>query len=356
MPFGPYKDFADCVKKNKGKKNPRAYCAAVHKRATGKWPTEARRMSETKRYTITTRQLGNEKNLVIYMENEEGFCEGWVFPPVKVMQKNKLEMGTRVKKVSRAPIEMLDFTGVIPIGKPGASRNFVGIYKVLEQGSYGEVETDTPGTFRYKFSGKKLNGSFLVTRLEDKELIETSKYQYVFDVAKETLNDELLKQLETLSVNERGIEKLHFNSLRIISKLGGGKLVPLTIKGIALKEGEWYGFFYPKEELMSAGLLLQGKPLMIDHSTSVRDLSGTVTRSWYNDALSAIEFEAEVTDEAIAKKIIEGLITSVSVGVEISKVFEGGRWVARNYVFKELSLVLVPAVKDAKITEIIPPK
>ena len=40
MPFGPYKDFKDCVAKNRDKKNPRAYCAEVHKKITGKWPSE----------------------------------------------------------------------------------------------------------------------------------------------------------------------------------------------------------------------------------------------------------------------------------------------------------------------------
>jgi len=40
MPFGEYKDFADCVSKNRDKGNPEAYCASVHKKITGKWPTE----------------------------------------------------------------------------------------------------------------------------------------------------------------------------------------------------------------------------------------------------------------------------------------------------------------------------
>jgi predicted RNA-binding Zn-ribbon protein involved in translation (DUF1610 family) len=39
-PFGPYLDFADCVSKNKDKKTPEAYCAFVHHKITGKWPSE----------------------------------------------------------------------------------------------------------------------------------------------------------------------------------------------------------------------------------------------------------------------------------------------------------------------------
>jgi len=40
MPFGKYKDFLDCVRKNKDKSNPQAYCASIEKSITGKWSTE----------------------------------------------------------------------------------------------------------------------------------------------------------------------------------------------------------------------------------------------------------------------------------------------------------------------------
>ncbi len=41
MPFAGFKDFQACVLANKDKGNPEAYCAAVEKKATGKFPTEA---------------------------------------------------------------------------------------------------------------------------------------------------------------------------------------------------------------------------------------------------------------------------------------------------------------------------
>jgi len=31
MPFGPYRDFDDCVRKNQDKDNPQAYCAALER-------------------------------------------------------------------------------------------------------------------------------------------------------------------------------------------------------------------------------------------------------------------------------------------------------------------------------------
>lgn len=40
MPFGEYSNFDECVRKNKDKRDPDAYCAQVHKEATGKFPQE----------------------------------------------------------------------------------------------------------------------------------------------------------------------------------------------------------------------------------------------------------------------------------------------------------------------------
>lgn len=32
MPFGEFKDFADCVKKNRSKRDPEAFCAEIERR------------------------------------------------------------------------------------------------------------------------------------------------------------------------------------------------------------------------------------------------------------------------------------------------------------------------------------
>jgi len=42
MPFGPYKEFSDCVRANRDKKDPEAYCATIHKEITGQWPGQLR--------------------------------------------------------------------------------------------------------------------------------------------------------------------------------------------------------------------------------------------------------------------------------------------------------------------------
>jgi len=35
MPFAGYKNFADCVKKNSGKKSPQGYCATIMRKIEG---------------------------------------------------------------------------------------------------------------------------------------------------------------------------------------------------------------------------------------------------------------------------------------------------------------------------------
>jgi len=39
-PFGPYKDFEQCVRENRDKDSPEGYCSATHKKITGEWPGE----------------------------------------------------------------------------------------------------------------------------------------------------------------------------------------------------------------------------------------------------------------------------------------------------------------------------
>lgn len=306
-----------------------------------------------KRFSIATKQLGNYKYLMLILE-KENYCELWAFEPTKVGEKNRLVVGSKIKRMGKAPIEFLNFEGTIPKGKPGAHRNYPAIVKILDKGTYRIIDEEA-GYVKYQFEGKKLEGLYVIKRIGDREMAENTKYRYVFEKAKEdaVLYHELLSQLELLLLKkERGEEKLFYDSLRVTSELKEGKIVPLKIKGIALREGTWNGLFYPREELRKSYKDLIGKPLMIDHSSSVRDLVGKVTNAWFNEALNAIEFEAEIIDEEIAKKVIEGLVKGVSVGVVVDRVKEGNHLVARNFEFKELSIVLVPACPDAKITDI----
>ncbi|KKL75615.1 hypothetical protein LCGC14_2053150, partial [marine sediment metagenome] len=86
-PFGKYADFASCVSANKGKRDPEAYCADLHKKITGKWPSEkalgaeenplipkeGEQMDEDKlRKVIVYLLKQNEKKLINLLERETG--------------------------------------------------------------------------------------------------------------------------------------------------------------------------------------------------------------------------------------------------------------------------------------------
>ena len=61
MPFGEFKDFDDCVKHNQDKESPEGYCSEIHKRTTGKYPSEekgvVRKMKFNKPLNILTEKF-----------------------------------------------------------------------------------------------------------------------------------------------------------------------------------------------------------------------------------------------------------------------------------------------------------
>jgi hypothetical protein len=361
MPFkygeGQEGRFDDCVKyymnrtsKRTGKKyteeEASAVCAAIARK---------QEKLEAPKFTLSVHQLGNEKHFDLFLQ-KDGFCEDWAFLPFKAAEKMILKMGTRCQKRTNVPEELMNFTGTIPIGKPGATHNFPGIFKKLEEGTY-EVLEESGKIRRFKFNGKKLVGTFEMV-YDDADLVENYKYRYIFNrTSSEDMQiNHLLKEIKELSKFEKTVETLTIKEpIRTIGELRGDSVIPLRIKGVALKEGIWNGLFYPYEEMKRKANDLIGKPLMTDHSKSVRDIAGKIVGIELDDINRQVLFEADVIDEDTARKLIENLVDSVSVGVIVDRIKEGKGLTARNYDFKELSLVLIPACRDAKIKEIIKP-
>lgn len=309
------------------------------------------------KYTLSLHQLGNDKHFDLFLE-KDGYCENFAFTPVKVAAKNVLKSGDRAQKRNVVDLRMLDFTGVITVGKTGASKDFPGIVKVLEKGNYDTIE-EGGGIFKYTLNGKKLNGTFQFM-FDTEKLQENYKYRYIFTKldAKDELIDILLEQLEELSIKpERTDENLFMKQevgvLRELLK--DGKVIPLIIRGVAIREGIWNGIFYPYDEIKRTAMGLIGKPLMTDHEKSVKSIAGKVTGITFDDINRTANFEAIILDENTANKVLAGLVDSVSVGVIVDRIPEDMGMTARNYEFKELSLVIDPACKDAKIKEVIPP-
>ena len=129
----------------------------------------------------------------------------------------------------------------------------------------------------------------------------------------------------------------------------------MTISGVAIGASESRnGITYIPSELEKAAKTLQGKPLMMDHSGSVKDIVGRITSAKYNALLEAIEFEASVMEPKIQEMINDGRITDVSIGAIVGDLAEqkDGMIYAINIEFLELSLVAIPGIVDQGITSI----
>lgn len=71
MPFAGYKDFADCVAKNRDKADPQAYCASIQRTAEG---NEHRVRTETRRVLAESDKL--EKETAPKADQHTGWWKG----------------------------------------------------------------------------------------------------------------------------------------------------------------------------------------------------------------------------------------------------------------------------------------
>jgi len=131
--------------------------------------------------------------------------------------------------------------------------------------------------------------------------------------------------------------------------------VPLEIEGVAISKGTWNGIYYEPEELERGADSLVGVPITADHPfdpdegeiIQVMDEVGEVTDAEYKGG--KIEFEGEIIDEGVARRVYHNLVDTCSIGTkrEIEEV--GGKKKATELDFIELSLVTNPACDDAKV-------
>jgi uncharacterized C2H2 Zn-finger protein len=125
----------------------------------------------------------------------------------------------------------------------------------------------------------------------------------------------------------------------------------IKIKGVAINETTTRNNVkYIAEELEKSAQSLIGKPLLKDHNNSVDAIVGIVTNAKFNSLNKNIEFEADIIDDSISKKVEGKLIKNVSVGAyvrDLSKKDENNEFTAKGIEFVELSLVAVPADPNA---------
>ena len=99
------------------------------------------------------------------------------------------------------------------------------------------------------------------------------------------------------------------------------------------------------EELRSSAATLTGVPLLVDHDNRVESIKGRVMVGEFDEMNPRVKFKAKVMDENIKNMIRNGLLNTVSIGAAVKDLEEGedGIITPRGIVFKELSLVAVPA-------------
>lgn len=102
------------------------------------------------------------------------------------------------------------------------------------------------------------------------------------------------------------------------------------------------------EELKKSAKTLTNVPLLVDHSNMVKDIKGTVIRSSFDDIEENIKFKAKIMDKEIKEMVKDRRINSVSVGAIVEEIEEeDGVLTPRGIIFKELSLVAIPADQGA---------
>lgn len=105
------------------------------------------------------------------------------------------------------------------------------------------------------------------------------------------------------------------------------------------------------EVLEESAKTLIGVPLLVDHENKVENIKGRVFYAGYDAPNQRIPFKAKVMDNDIKSMIKDGRLNSVSVGAMVNpKDIEedsDGCLIPHNIIFKELSLVAVPADQGA---------
>jgi bifunctional non-homologous end joining protein LigD len=101
----------------------------------------------------------------------EGVLKSWAVPKGIPTQAGIKRLAVQVED---HPVDYINFIGVIPKGEYGA-----GVVKIWDKGNYKIIEGDfAKGSIKFKLSGKKLGGNYVLVRLKDKKnwlLFKTSK-------------------------------------------------------------------------------------------------------------------------------------------------------------------------------------
>jgi len=150
-----------------------------------------------------------------------------------------------------------------------------------------------------------------------------------------------------------------FNVLSYYTDKENPELKGLNISGVAITVGKHNDVNYTKEELQAVVPQFMGKQLRADHSTSIFDVIGKVTNSywdaWHDSEgnQEGIKFDAIVTNEQVARNIKMGVTDGFSAGFGVDKIVKKkGELYASGLTPLELSHVCEPADERSRLTEL----
>jgi len=119
------------------------------------------------------------------------------------------------------------------------------------------------------------------------------------------------------------------------------------IRGVAINETTTRnGITYVASELESAAPSFRNKPIMVDHSSDIKDIVGRTTENVnFNSVNKSIDFEGKIMDSRIKEMINDGRITDVSIGATVEDMIKDdnkGTITAVGLEGLEISLVAIP--------------
>ena len=158
------------------------------------------------------------------------------------------------------------------------------------------------------------------------------------------------------------------NGFSNLNPLGNGRV---RVSGFMIHEGTYNDITFTKEALDQCVNSFVGKVMLVDHTNSVRNVVGEImsveARVDPSNGLYGLAYEADIdeSEEQLLHKMELGFIKSTSIGIISEKkcslcgadIFECNHWfwdegfqiLATNIEGKELSIVAVPADKDASV-------
>lgn len=140
----------------------------------------------------------------------------------------------------------------------------------------------------------------------------------------------------------------------------GEGLDKLVVSGTAVAEGTSRNdVHYTAEVLEKSAETLKGKPLLLDHSESTRDIVGKVTEAEYTNGKVPFKAEVDTGEQDLVRKLENGFVDSVSIGAgfdEEASEHRDGVLHVKGLEMYELSFVPVPGVPEAALSQVIAEK